>query len=39
MDVAAAARLTLSCCARYRMPEPTRLAHHLTNRVRREAKG
>jgi deoxyribonuclease V len=38
MDVAAAARLTLSCGARYRMPEPTRLAHHLTNRVRREAK-
>jgi len=38
-DVASAARLTLACGARYRMPEPTRLAHHLTNRVRREAKG
>ena len=37
-DVAAATRLTLACGARYRMPEPTRLAHHLTNRVRREAK-
>jgi deoxyribonuclease V len=36
-DIDSAARLTLACCARYRMPEPTRLAHHLTNRVRREA--
>lgn len=28
--------LVLACTSRYRMPEPTRLAHHETNRVRRE---
>lgn len=36
-DVAAAERLTLACGGRYRMPEPTRLAHLLSNRLRREA--
>jgi deoxyribonuclease V len=38
-DMAGAAELTLACARRYRMPEPTRLAHLLTNRLRREAKG
>lgn len=37
-DVDSAASLTLACSARYRMPEPTRMAHHLTNRTRREAE-
>lgn len=36
IDIAAAAELVLACGTRYRMPEPTRLAHHLTNRLRRE---
>jgi deoxyribonuclease V len=36
VDVAAAAELALRCAIRYRMPEPTRLAHHLANRCRRE---
>lgn len=38
-DIAIATEVTLACCRRYRMPEPTRLAHLLTNRLRREAKG
>lgn len=38
-DFAAATELTLACCRRYRLPEPTRMAHLLTNRLRREAKG
>lgn len=38
-DMDSAVRVTLACCRRYRMPEPTRLAHLLTNRLRREAKG
>ncbi|HEY7746266.1 MAG TPA: deoxyribonuclease V [Desulfuromonadales bacterium] len=37
-DVAAAAELVLASSRRYRMPEPTRLAHLLTNKLRREAK-
>jgi len=37
IDVAAAVELVLRCTGRYRMPEPTRLAHHLTNRLRRAA--
>ncbi|BCR05962.1 endonuclease V [Desulfuromonas versatilis] len=36
VDIDTAAQLTLECCGRYRMPEPTRLAHHLTNRLRKE---
>lgn len=36
IDLPSATELTLACCRRYRMPEPTRLAHHLTNRLRRE---
>ncbi|MFA5517187.1 MAG: deoxyribonuclease V [Desulfuromonadales bacterium] len=36
IDIAAAADLVLACGRRYRLPEPTRLAHHLTNRLRRE---
>jgi len=39
MDVASAERIALACCARFRQPEPTRLAHLLTNRVRRETAG
>lgn len=38
-DIATATEMTLACSRRYRMPEPTRLAHLLTNRLRREAKG
>ncbi len=34
MNVATAVRLTLACTRRYRLPEPTRLAHHLSNRIR-----
>jgi deoxyribonuclease V len=37
-DIAAATELALACTRRYRMPEPTRLAHLLTNKLRREAK-
>jgi deoxyribonuclease V len=37
VDVAGAVDLVLSCGRRYRMPEPTRLAHHLTNRLRQAA--
>lgn len=37
-DIASAEELALACARRYRMPEPTRLAHLLTNRLRREAK-
>jgi deoxyribonuclease V len=34
IDVAGAVNLVLACTSRYRMPEPTRLAHHLSNRLR-----
>ena len=34
IDVETASKLALQCCTRYRMPEPTRLAHHLANRAR-----
>jgi deoxyribonuclease V len=37
MDIATAVDLTLACGGRYRLPEPTRQAHLLTNRLRREA--
>lgn len=30
-----AARLTLRCCGKYRLPEPTRLAHQLVTRLRK----
>jgi deoxyribonuclease V len=36
IDSATAAELVLACSRRYRLPEPTRLAHLLTNRMRRE---
>ena len=29
-------RLVLNCCKGYKLPEPTRLAHNLVNRVRRQ---
>jgi deoxyribonuclease V len=38
LDVEGATRQTLACARRYRMPEPTRLAHHLTNQLRRAAR-
>ncbi len=37
IDIAAAADLVLACSRRYRLPEPTRLAHHLTNRLRKNS--
>ena len=39
VDVETASELALQCCTRYRMPEPTRLAHQLTNRTRLTATG
>jgi deoxyribonuclease V len=36
VDPAAATDLVLACTTRYRLPEPTRLAHLATNRLRRE---
>jgi len=31
-----AVRLTMTCCGKYRIPEPTRLAHQLVTRAKRE---
>ncbi len=39
VDIDTATDLALQCCTRYRMPEPTRLAHHLTNRARQQMRG
>ncbi len=36
IDIDGAVDLTLRCLSRYRLPEPTRLAHQLTQRLRRE---
>ncbi len=36
MDLHAATDLVLSCCTRYRLPEPTRLADQLVSRARAE---
>jgi len=38
VDHDSAVRLSLACTGRYRMPEPTRLAHLATNRIRRESE-
>lgn len=38
VDVEKASELVLACCGRYRMPEPTRRAHLLSNRLRLAAK-
>jgi deoxyribonuclease V len=38
MGLNAAAEIVLSCCPKYRLPEPVRHAHRLVNRVRREYK-
>lgn len=35
LDLPAAAELVMRCLGRYRLPEPTRLAHHLANEARR----
>lgn len=34
LDVPASAELVMNCLGRYRLPEPTRLAHHLANQAR-----
>jgi deoxyribonuclease V len=36
VDVSSAADLVMRCVGRYRLPEPTRLAHHLSNEARRQ---
>lgn len=36
IDVGTAVDLVLRCVGRYRLPEPTRLAHHLANEARRD---
>lgn len=38
IDLASAIPLVLSCTSRYRLPEPTRLAHQLTNQLRLQAR-
>jgi deoxyribonuclease V len=35
IDLPSATKLTLACCPRYRLPEPTRQAHLAANRLRR----
>jgi len=35
-DLATAVALVRQCCQGYKLPEPTRLAHQLVNRARRE---
>lgn len=35
IDLPSAVELTLALCGRYRLPEPTRQAHHAANRLRR----
>jgi deoxyribonuclease V len=35
IDLNSAVELVLSCCTRYRLPEPTRQAHNAANRLRR----
>ncbi len=37
IDLASAIPLVLSCTRRYRLPEPTRFAHQLSNQLRRQA--
>ncbi|MCV5948694.1 endonuclease V, partial [Escherichia coli] len=37
IDLQGAISLTLRCSGRYRVPEPTRLAHLLVNELRRKA--
>lgn len=37
-DLAAARRITLDACTRYRLPEPTRLAHQMVTRARYAAE-
>lgn len=38
ITLAEAVRLTLRCCTKYRLPEPTRLAHQLVTRQRRASR-
>lgn len=35
-DIKTSVNIVLKCCKGYRLPEPTRLAHYLVNRVRKE---
>lgn len=37
IDLLAAVDLVLACGGRYRLPEPTRLAHHFSNRLRSQS--
>ena len=37
MDIDSAARITLACTGRYRVPAPIRAAHHLVGEARRQA--
>lgn len=37
IDLASAIPMVLSCTSRYRLPEPTRSAHQLSNQLRRQA--
>jgi deoxyribonuclease V len=39
MDIDSAARITLACTGRYRIPEPIRAAHQLVNDARRRSRG
>ncbi len=39
MTLADAVRVTLQCCTKYRIPEPTRLADQLVGRLKREYEG
>lgn len=39
ISLRSAVRWTLACCRGYRLPEPTRQAHLLVNRLRRDAEG
>lgn len=36
IDIPSSVELVLKCCRGYKLPEPTRLAHHCVNRVRRQ---
>ncbi len=36
VDLETSVWITLECCGRFRLPEPTRLAHHEVNRLRKQ---
>ena len=37
IDLASSIRIVLSCCTKYRLPEPTRQAHHLAAKTKQMA--